>query len=64
MKCPVCDCDFDQADRAGPTTQEGAIVQILYCSVKCQRKARNSRNYQRHRQQRIQAVMDRRKVKR
>lgn len=52
--CPECGKRFDAADRASPTTPEGSAEQIVYCSVTCKRKAGNRRNYQRHRQERLE----------
>jgi C4-type Zn-finger protein len=46
MTCPVCQRQFDPANRAGPTTPEGSIVQMRYCSEQCARKAENARYYQ------------------
>ena len=54
MQCPECGRQFDPADRATAITNDGAEAQIIYCSVKCKRKAGNRRNYQRHRQERLE----------
>lgn len=59
--CPECGRQFDPADRATAITNAGAESQIVYCSVTCKRKAGNRRSYQRHRRERIDAVLRRRK---
>lgn len=59
--CPECGKKFDPADRATAITNPGAEAQISYCSVTCKRKAGNRRDYQRHKEQRIQSVLTRRK---
>ena len=59
--CPECGNRFDPADRATAITNDGAQAQIVYCSVACKRKAGNRRSYQRHREERIAAVLKRRK---
>ncbi len=41
--CPECGKRFDPSDRASALTNAGAEAQILYCSVQCQRRARNRR---------------------
>lgn len=61
MICPECGKRFDAADRATAITNDGAAAQIVYCSVVCKRKAGNRRSYQRHREQRIAAVLERRR---
>jgi heme exporter protein D len=57
--CPECGKQFDLADRATTLTPEASVVQIIYCSVKCKRSAGNRRNYQRHRQARLDAAKKR-----
>ena len=61
MICPECGREFDPADRATAVTNPGAEAQIVYCSVRCKRRAGNRRDYKRHKRQRIEAVIDRRK---
>lgn len=61
--CPECSKGFDPADRAASTANAGSEAQILYCCIACQRRARNRRNYQRHREERIAAVIQKRKLK-
>jgi len=47
MKCEQCGQEFDPANRAGPGTKDGALVQMRYCSRACARKAQNRRAYDR-----------------
>lgn len=62
--CPKCGKQFDPADRATPLTPEASVVQIVYCSVDCKRRAgANRRDYERHKRQRIDAVLRRRHKK-
>lgn len=64
QQCPECGTTFDPANRATSVTQEASLVQIVYCSEKCKRRAGNRRNYQRHRQQRLDAAKKRTQEKR
>lgn len=59
MECPECSKLFDPADRATAITNDGAEAQIVYCSVKCKRKAGNRRNYERHKDQRLKKAKER-----
>jgi len=52
--CEGCGREFDPADRASPTAQEGSIVQIKYCSEKCARKAESRRYYLANRERLLQ----------
>lgn len=61
LKCPECGKEFDPANRATAITNPGAEAQIVYCSVRCKRRAGNRRDYQRHRAERIDAVLLRRR---
>lgn len=45
---PACGKEFDPADRAGPTTPEASVRQIIYCSPGCKRQTGNQRYYQAH----------------
>lgn len=63
MICPECQKLFDPADRATAITNAGAEAQIVYCSVACKRRAGNRRDYERHKRQRIDAVLRRRHKK-
>ena len=62
LTCPVCRTVFDPADRAAPGSNDSNLEQMIYCSERCQRKARNRRNYERHKQDRIAAVLAKRKT--
>lgn len=48
LTCPVCSREFDPGDRTGPTTLDGSLVQVVYCSETCTRKAENRRYYAAH----------------
>ena len=61
--CSTCQKPFDPANRASPGANEGAAVQIVYCSDACARKAENKRYYEAHKEQIIKKAIKRRKEK-
>lgn len=61
--CPKCGKQFDPADRATPLTPEASVVQIVYCSVDCKRRAGNRRNYERHKAERLEKAKQRKQRK-
>ena len=61
LTCPECGKEFDHGDRATPTALEAAVVQIVYCSRRCKRKAGNRRYYVAHREDVISRALVARK---